>query len=70
MSASLIVLLSVISLPSIAYAHVVVTPNQANIGQEIIFNVSVPNEKESAVTNIRLIIPDTIENVAPTTKES
>lgn len=60
--------LSLASLPLITYAHVVVTPNQANIGQELVFNVSVPNEKESAVTSVKLLIPEGATNITPTAK--
>ncbi len=55
-------------MPSIAFAHVVVTPGQAGVGEELIFNVSVPNEQQTAVTNVRLLIPSGVTNVTPTVK--
>jgi len=66
MLTSILATLSLASLPLITYAHVVVTPNQANIGQELVFNVSVPNEKESAVTRVKLLIPEGATNITPT----
>jgi uncharacterized protein YcnI len=53
-------------IPLSAFAHVVVTPNQAGIGQELVFNVSVPNEREIGVTTVKLDIPKGVEEVTPT----
>ena len=61
--------LSVILLPAAAFAHVVVTPKEASTAQRLIFNVSVPNEKAVAVTNLKLLIPDGITDVIPTSKD-
>lgn len=61
--------LSVILLPAAAFAHVVVTPKEASTAQRLIFNVSVPNEKAVAVTNLKLLIPDGITDVTPTSKD-
>ena len=55
-----------LSLPAVALAHVIVTPGQAGIGQELVFNVSVPNERETPVTSIRLDIPKGVMSVTPT----
>ena len=54
--------------PGLAFAHVVVTPNEALTGAYETFTTSVPNEKDIPVTGIRLVIPDTIESVTPTVK--
>lgn len=52
----------------VANAHVVVTPDQAKVGQRVLFNVSVPNERDSAVSEIKLAVPSGVEDVMPTTK--
>lgn len=62
----LLAALSVVLIPGIVSAHVIVTPGQANVAQELVFNVSVPNEKEVPVTNIKLLIPAGVTNVLPT----
>lgn len=54
--------------PAWASAHVVVTPAQAGVAQEVVFNVSVPNERQSAVTNLKLLIPDGVSEVVPSVK--
>jgi len=51
-----------------AWAHVVVTPKQAGIGSWLTFNVSVPNEKDVATTEIKLIVPPGMGEVTPTVK--
>jgi uncharacterized protein YcnI len=56
----------VVALPSIAFAHVIVTPNHAGIGQELVFNVSVPNEREVAVSSVKLDVPKGVSDVTPT----
>jgi uncharacterized protein YcnI len=61
--------LSVILLPAAAFAHVVVTPKEASTAQRLIFNVSVPNEKAVAVTNLKLLVPDGVTDVTPTSKD-
>lgn len=61
--------LSVILLPAAAFAHVVVTPKEASPAQRVIFNVSVPNEKAIAVTSLKVLIPDAVTSVTPTSKE-
>ena len=38
--------------PAIASAHVIVTPNQAGVAAELTFNISVPNEQQTAVTSL------------------
>ncbi|HVV25709.1 MAG TPA: DUF1775 domain-containing protein [Candidatus Saccharimonadales bacterium] len=56
---------TVIALPAVAFAHVVVTPNQAGVGASTLFNVSVPNEKQVAVSSLTLDIPKGVQNVQP-----
>ncbi|HVX48105.1 MAG TPA: DUF1775 domain-containing protein [Candidatus Saccharimonadales bacterium] len=56
----------VLALPSVAFAHVIVTPGQAGVGQELVFNVSVPNERDTAVSSVKLDIPKGVSDVTPT----
>jgi len=51
-----------------ALAHVVVTPSQVGVAKELVFSVSVPNEKELAVTGLRLVVPKGVSDVSPTVK--
>lgn len=55
----------VVMTPLAAFAHVVVTPAQAAIGSETEFNVSVPNEREAAVTSLKLDVPAGLDEVEP-----
>lgn len=55
-----------LTVPAVALAHVVVTPAQAGVAEELVFNVSVPNERQSDVTSIRLTLPKGVSDVAPT----
>ncbi|GAC1499625.1 MAG: hypothetical protein NVS1B10_02560 [Candidatus Saccharimonadales bacterium] len=59
---SLLILVLILT-PSIASAHVAVTPNQVNIGKELVFSISSPNERQSAITKLILKIPDGVTNV-------
>lgn len=63
--ATAIAVLSVLMFPAAAFAHVVVTPSQVGIGASSLFDVSVPNEKEVAVTSIKLAIPKGVQDVSP-----
>lgn len=56
----------VLLLPAVAVAHVVVTPSRAGIGEELVFTVSVPNERNVPVTSVKLDIPNGVEGVTPT----
>lgn len=51
--------------PALASAHVIVTPNQVGVGASAMFNVSVPNEKQVAVTSVKLDIPPGVQDVQP-----
>ena len=53
---------------NIATAHVVVKPSEAPAASFQTFTVSVPNEKSSDTTAIKLIIPSGLQNVMPTQK--
>lgn len=61
--------LSILLMPFAAFAHVVVTPSKVGIGEEQIFSISVPNERESAITEVKLIIPSSATDISPTIKE-
>jgi len=56
----------VMVMPVAAFAHVVVTPTQATIGERTAFSVSVPNERDDSVTSIKLAIPKGVSEVMPT----
>jgi uncharacterized protein YcnI len=60
-----IALVTVLGMPGVAFAHVVVTPAQAGVGSKTLFNVSVPNEKTVPITSLRLTIPGGLEEVTP-----
>ncbi len=51
-----------------AWAHVVVKPAQAGVASFVTFNVSVPNEKETANTQLKLLLPSGLQSVSPTVK--
>jgi uncharacterized protein YcnI len=55
--------------PALASAHVIVTPSQAGIGQELVFNVSSPNEQQTPIIQVTLDIPSGISDVVPTQKD-
>lgn len=57
-----------ILMPLAAFAHVVVTPNQAGVGERLKFNVSVPNERAVSVTSLKLTIPNGVTDVQPDIK--
>lgn len=52
----------------IASAHVVVKPAEAGVASFQTFTTGVPNEKEVAVTKLRLTIPDGLSHVSPNVK--
>jgi uncharacterized protein YcnI len=51
-----------------SWAHVVVTPKQVGVGSWQTFSVSVPNEKDVTVTELKLVLPAGIHEVTPTVK--
>lgn len=55
-------------LPAIASAHVVVTPAEVTVGERQTFSVSVPNEKDTDVTSVKLDIPRGAGSITPTVK--
>ncbi len=65
---SVLLALSLLLFPAMASAHVVVTPKSANIGERTTFNVSVPNEKDIDVTQVKLDIPSSLQGATPTVK--
>lgn len=56
----------IMALPAVAFAHVIVTPDQAGVGEELVFNISVPNERNVAVSSVKLNIPGGVDEVTPT----
>ncbi|HSX58000.1 MAG TPA: DUF1775 domain-containing protein [Candidatus Saccharimonadales bacterium] len=50
------------------FAHVAVTPSEVKVADFQTFSVSVPNEKDVAVTGVRLTIPSGLKEVTPTVK--
>lgn len=61
-------LASLILSVGIASAHVEVTPTNAPLASHQEFSVQVPNEKDIPTTEVRLIIPEGIEQVMPNVK--
>ena len=66
--ATLMTITAMLVTPAVAFAHVIVTPGQAGIAQELTFNISVPNEQQTPVVNLKLDIPGAVTNVVPTAK--
>jgi uncharacterized protein YcnI len=66
---SALIMLAVFTIPTIASAHVIVTPSQAGIGQELVFNISSPNEQQTAIASLKLDIPKGVTEVVPTEKD-
>lgn len=64
-SAVLISLAAIIAAPSLAFAHVVVSPSQANVGERVLFTIGIPNERDVAVNKIKLNIPNDLNSVQP-----
>jgi uncharacterized protein YcnI len=44
---------------------VVVTPAQAGVGASVLFTVSVPNERQAAVSSLKLLIPKGVQDAQP-----
>lgn len=64
-----IIALAVALLPQMAFAHVVVKPNEVKPGAFQNFTVSVPNEKDTPTTALKLEIPAGLKHVTPTVKQ-
>lgn len=58
----------VVLMPLAAFAHMVVTPAQANVGSSVEFNISVPNERTATVSSLKLSIPAGVTDVQPDVK--
>jgi uncharacterized protein YcnI len=67
--AGALLLFSVLLVPSLASAHVIVTPSTAGIGEELVFNISCPNEQQTAIQKLTLDIPSGVSEVVPTEKD-
>ncbi|HVX23899.1 MAG TPA: DUF1775 domain-containing protein [Candidatus Saccharimonadales bacterium] len=52
--------------PAIVSAHVIVTPGQAGVGQELVFSVSSPNERQTPIVELTLDIPRGVSDILPT----
>jgi uncharacterized protein YcnI len=57
-----------LSLGGSVFAHIVVKPGDALTSSFQTFSMSVPNEKDSPVVDVKLLIPDSLQFVAPTVK--
>lgn len=66
--ASLASIVALSMIPGAAFAHVVVKPAETAVGSFDTYTVSVPNEKEVAVTGVKLDVPKGLSYVTPTTK--
>ena len=55
-----------LGLPALASAHVLVSPKQVNVATDQTFTVSVPNERDVAVTKVKLALPKGLGEVTPT----
>src|SRR5690349_12274994 len=66
-TASIIALLLAL-LPQATFAHVVVKPNELKPGAFQTFTISVPNEKDTPTTALKLEIPAGLKHVTPTVK--
>src|SRR5215213_11794456 len=53
---------------AVATAHVLVSPDQAGVATSQLFTVSVPNERQSSVTGLRLVLPPGLQAVSPSVK--
>lgn len=51
-----------------AFAHVVVTPNEAGAAQPVNFTVGVPTEEDVPTVGLRIVIPEGVDSVTPNVK--
>ena len=63
-----IVIAATLALPSFAFAHVVVKPNQAGVGAFTDFTVGVPVERDMPTVSLRLVMPEDLNFVTPLVK--
>jgi len=63
-----IIAIAIALLPQATFAHVIVKPNEAKPGAFQTFTVSVPNEKDTPTTALKLEIPAGLQHVTPTVK--
>lgn len=66
--ASLMAATTIILSPAVAFAHVVVSPAEVPVASSQTFNTGVANEKDMAVTGLRLVMPAGLNEVSPTVK--
>ncbi len=57
-----------ITVASSAFAHVVVSPKEVESASRTTFSVSVPNEHDTPVVAVRLVVPDGVASVRPFVK--
>ena len=67
-TSGIIVAIAVSLLPQATFAHVVVKPNEVKPGAFQTFTVSVPNEKDTPTTALKLEVPAGLKHVTPTVK--
>jgi len=58
---------SIFLLVSPVFAHVIIYPHQVGLAATQDFTVSVPNEKNTSVVSVRLLIPSGLSDVSPNT---
>lgn len=63
-----LLLVSTVTLSSTGFAHVIVKPAEVATGSFQTFTMGVPNEREGAVENLKLLIPKGLLYVSPTVK--
>lgn len=57
-----------LSSASYAWAHATVKPSEVGVGSFQTFSIGVPNEKQIATTQVRLVVPESLEHVMPSVK--
>lgn len=68
LTSTIIALSLILIFPISAFAHVLVTPKEVKIADFQTFTVSVPNEKDIAVTSVRLLLPVGLAELLVTSK--
>jgi len=63
---SILLAAGILLAPEIASAHVVVTPSTISPGETTIFRMSVPNERQTIVNQVKLAIPNGVTELSPT----